>query len=144
MLQQEQDSTVNRLSRLEPDDKYKGAEQADRPQAVTSTKPKEVQLEKQGYEKDTLLEAFSKVPQRAGKQTGDNDKALLFIENAKKAVNSAITQEDFEVFFRCQTYKNQCLRFAKKAIVQIKWLPMSHRYSIWAESRIRMNDYKKK
>jgi len=37
-LQQEQDSIVSRLQRLTPDDKFKGADKANRPHATTTTK----------------------------------------------------------------------------------------------------------
>jgi hypothetical protein len=79
VLQQEQDSTVNRLSRLMDDDKFAEAESAERPQAVTAT----------GQENNS--EAANKTKKTT---------SLLFIENNLKCANSSITQEDFEVFLR--------------------------------------------
>jgi hypothetical protein len=120
-----------------PDDKYKGADTAERPQATTTTKVQEQR------EQDPLMEAFTEKKQHAGKVGNTQpEKALLFIESKNKSVNSAMIQEDFEVFLRVQTYKNKCNRLAKKLITQIKWLPMTHRFSIWQESRIRMHEYK--
>jgi len=100
-------------------------------------------MEKSATTNDALYEAFSEKKNRGPAKEGD-DKALLFIENEQKSVNSAITQEDFEVFMRVQTYKNRCLRTAKKTLTSIKWLPMTHRFSIWQESRVRMFELKSK
>jgi hypothetical protein len=86
VLQQEQDSLVNRLQRLMPDDKYAGADTASRPQATTSTKPKEGSTSN-----DALYEAFTEKNHRAGRSYDKNDTALLFIESEHKSVNSAIT-----------------------------------------------------
>lgn len=68
-------------------------------------------MEKSATTNDALYEAFSEKKNRGAAKEGD-DKALLFIESEIKSVNSAITQEDFEVFMRVQTYKNRCLRMA--------------------------------
>ena len=68
-------------------------------------------------------------------KTSDEDTTNLYIESKLKSVNSAIKQDDFEVFLRVKTYQNKVNRLAKKVIHNIKWLPYLNRYDIWKESR---------
>lgn len=71
-----------------PDDKYKGAETAERPSATTTTKVQE----QREQPPDALMDAFTEKKQHAGKSAAivKPDKALLFIESKNKSVNSSI------------------------------------------------------
>ena len=60
----------------------------------------------------------------------------LYIEKTtQRSVNSAIRQDDFEVFLRQKTYQRKLNRLANKLVSKIKWLPYSKRFDMWQECR---------
>lgn len=133
ILQQEADMCNNRLERLMPDDKFQGAMDAERPSPTTKVKhmPSDAQ--------EMEAEEMNEIKQKAYKE----DVAKLYIENTEyRSVNSAIRQDDFEVYLRQKTYKNKLNRLASKLINKLKWLPYSRRYDIWQESREIIYEYR--
>jgi hypothetical protein len=61
---------------------------------------------------------------------------LLYVEAPGKYVNSVIRQDDIEVYLRLETYRSKLFRLSEKLVDSIKWLPYSHRFDIWKESRM--------
>lgn len=72
----------------------------------------------------------------SSEQDGTRNGALLYVEAPGKSVNSIIKLDDFEVFLRISTYRSKLYRMPEKLATSIKWLPHSHRFDIWKESRV--------
>ena len=137
ILQQEQDNCNNRLERLLPDDKFKGAEEPDCERPSPTTKIKHQPSDAQ---EANDLEQMPENKRNAYKE----ELAKLYIEKTdQRSVNSCIRQDDFEVFLRQKTYTNKLNRLAIKLVNKVKWLPYSRRYNIWEASRERILEYRK-
>lgn len=117
-LQIEQDSVTSRLMRLQPDDRYS--------QNDTNERPKPTSNPGVAQASDEPAEA-SKLYKEAERQTND----------------SALRQDDFEVYLRHTSYVEKVNRPAKKLIQSLKWLSYEKRYEIWSEARLMMHDYQK-
>ena len=121
----------NRLERLLPDDMFKGAEQADRPSPTTKVKHQPSDAKE--------MEELSELQQAAYKE----ETTRLYIEKTdQRSVNSAIRQDDFEVYMRQKTYSRRLNRLAEKLINKIKWLPYSKRFDMFEESRIMLSNFR--
>ena len=71
------------------------------------------------------------------------EETKLYIEKTEeRSINSAIRQDDFEVYLRQKTYHNKLNRLANKLINNVKWLPYLKRYDIWQECREIIYDYR--
>ena len=136
LLQLEQDSCNNRLERLLPDDKYEGAAEAERPSPTTTIKhePSDAQeASATGEMTDIKAEAYKE------------QLTKLYVEKTETpSVNSAIRQDDFEVYLRQKTYRNKLDRLAHKLIHKVKWLPYLKRFELWRESREALLGYRER
>lgn len=117
-LQIEQDSVTTRLMRLTPEDNYchDGSNQ------------------RYNLTSDTAVDGQT----RTESQKHANK---LYKEAEQQTNDSALREDDFEVFLRHSTYVNRVNRPAKKLIQTFKWLSHEKRYEIWREARIMMNNY---
>ena len=78
------------------------------------------------------MEDLSELQQAAYKE----EVTRLYIEKTEqRSVNSAIRQDDYEVYLRQKTYHRKLNRLANKLVNKIKWLPYSKRFPMWQESR---------
>ena len=69
----------------------------------------------------------------------------LYVEKTETpSVNSAIRQDDFEVYLRQKTYRNKLDRLAHKLIHKVKWLPYLKRFELWRESREALLGYRER
>lgn len=104
---------AQRLMRLQPDDRYSQDDLNERPKPTSNINP--------GMSKDESAEA-SKLYKEADRQCND----------------SALRQDDFEIYLRHTSYFNTVNRPAKKLIQSLKWLSFEKRYEIWSDSRLMM------
>jgi hypothetical protein len=75
-------------------------------------------------------------------EDGGRDGALLYVGSAERVIGSTIRQDDIEVHLRVQTYRSKLFRTPEKLATSIKWLPLSGRFDIWAQSRVRITAFK--
>lgn len=117
-----------------PDDMYTGAEEAERPSPTTKIKHQPSDAKEANQ-----LDEMPEVKQQNYKE----ELTKLYIEKTEeRSVNSAIRQDDFEVYLRQKTYTNKLNRLAKKLVSKIKWLPFLKRLDMWKESREIIFDYR--
>ena len=86
------------------------------------------------------MEQMNEFKQAAYKE----EETKLYIEKTdERSVNSAIRQDDFEVYLRLKTYGNKLNRLGNKFLSKIKWLPYLKRLEMWKESRESIYQYRK-
>ena len=52
--------------------------------------------------------------------------------------DSALREDDFQVYLRLHAYETKVNRNARKLVHQLQWLSHEKRYDMWKDARIRM------
>lgn len=110
-LQVEQDAIATRLMRLQTDDLYSHTNENER------------------FNLDSGAES------RGGKST------KLYKESDMQANDSALREDDFQVYLRLNAYETKVNRNARKLVHQLQWLSHEKRYDVWLASRYQMAKY---